>query len=387
MRKPKLLMTPGPTPLPPEVISVMSQQIIHHRTKEFADIFSRVNQNLMQVFQTKNSILTFAASGTGAMEGSVVNFFSEGDTVLVISVGIFGDRYINICKTFGLNVIEKRYPYGQVADVDEIIAILEEDRENRIKGVFVTHNETSTGVTNNIEAIGKYLKNKEKILIVDAVSSLGAIDLKTDEWGVDVVVTGSQKALMSPPGLAFVSVSDRAWEFYKTSKLRKFYWDFKKYQDNLLKEVQDTPFTPAVTLIRAVDVALRLLLDYGLEKNFARHKKLAKLAQLAAEKLNLQLLPKKEHSSAVITAIKSPEDVDIEKVRKIMNSKYDIMVTGGQGSLKGKIIRIGHMGYVDEFDLLKTIECFELSLLECGYKNFEVGQATKAVLQEISKEV
>ncbi|ABP66905.1 aminotransferase, class V [Caldicellulosiruptor saccharolyticus DSM 8903] len=386
MRKPKLLMTPGPTPLPPEVITAMSQQIIHHRTKEFAEIFSRVNENLKKVFQTKNNVLTFAASGTGAMEASAVNFFSEGDTVLVVSVGVFGDRFINICKTFGLNVIEKKYPHGEAANIDEIIDILENDKSN-IKGVFITHNETSTGVTNPIEKLARYLKDKDKILIVDAVSSLGAIDLKTDEWGVDVVVTGSQKALMSPPGLAFVSVSDKAWEFYKTSKLRKFYWDFKKYQDNLLKESQDTPFTPAVTLIRAVDVGLKLLLDYGLENNFKRHTRLAKLTQLAVDKLNLELLPKKEYSSAVITAIKAPEGIDIEKVRKIMNQKYDIMVAGGQANLKGKIIRIGHMGYVDEFDLLKTIQCFELSLLECGYKNFEVGEPTKAILQEIAKEV
>lgn len=379
-------MTPGPTPLPPEVITAMSQQIIHHRTKEFAEIFSRVNENLKKVFQTKNNVLTFAASGTGAMEASAVNFFSEGDTVLVVSVGVFGDRFINICKTFGLNVIEKKYPHGEAANIDEIIDILENDKSN-IKGVFITHNETSTGVTNPIEKLARYLKDKDKILIVDAVSSLGAIDLKTDEWGVDVVVTGSQKALMSPPGLAFVSVSDKAWEFYKTSKLRKFYWDFKKYQDNLLKESQDTPFTPAVTLIRAVDVGLKLLLDYGLENNFKRHTRLAKLTQLAVDKLNLELLPKKEYSSAVITAIKAPEGIDIEKVRKIMNQKYDIMVAGGQANLKGKIIRIGHMGYVDEFDLLKTIQCFELSLLECGYKNFEVGEPTKAILQEIAKEV
>ncbi|WAM36818.1 pyridoxal-phosphate-dependent aminotransferase family protein [Caldicellulosiruptor acetigenus] len=385
MRKPKLLMTPGPTPLPPEVIAAMSQQIIHHRTKEFGEIFSRVNENLKKVFQTKNNVLTFAASGTGAMEASAVNFFSEGDTVLVVSVGVFGDRFINICKTFGLNVIEKKYPYGDVANIDEVIEIIESNKD--IKGVFITHNETSTGVTNPIEKLARYLKNTDKILIVDAVSSLGAIDLKTDEWGVDVVVTGSQKALMSPPGLAFVSVSEKAWEFYKKSQLRKFYWDFKKYQDNLLKESQDTPFTPAVTLIRAVDVGLKLILDYGLENNFKRHTRLAHLTQLAAEKLNLELLPKKEYSSAVITAIKSPEGVDIEKVRKIMNQKYDIMVTGGQATLKGKIIRIGHMGYVDEFDLLKTIECFELALLECGYKNFEVGEATKAVLQEIAKGV
>jgi len=235
--------------------------------------------------------------------------------------------------------------------------------------------------------LGRYMKKTDRILVVDAVSSLGAIDLNTDEWGLDVVVSGSQKGLMSPPGLGFISVSDKAWEFYRSSKLKKFYLDIKKYHENIIKEVKDTPFTPSVTLIRAVDVALNMLLEYGLENNFARHKKLANLAQLAAERLNLQLLPKKEYSSAVITAIRSPETVDIENVRKIMNKKYDIMVTGGQGSLKGRIIRIGHMGYVDEFDLLKTIQCFELSLYECGYKEFELGEASKAVLQEIGKEV
>ncbi|MEZ0537812.1 alanine--glyoxylate aminotransferase family protein [Caldicellulosiruptoraceae bacterium PP1] len=382
MQRTKLLMTPGPTPLPPKVLEAMSQPIIHHRTKEFGEIFTRVNDKLMQVFQTKNSVLTFTSSGTGAMESSVVNMFSPNDTVLVVSVGVFGDRYIKICKTFGLNVIEKRYQDGHVANIDEIIDMLESDKEMKIKGVFITHNETSTGVTNDIEKLGKYMKNGERILIVDAISALGGIELKTDEWGLDVVVAGSQKSLMAPPGLAFASVSDKAWEFYKRSTLPKFYWDYKKYKDGLMKEVQDNPFTPAISLIKATDAALTVLFDeIGLENNFLRHKKLAQMVQTAVDALNLELLPKKEHSSYVITAIKSPEGVDIEQVRKTMNKEFDIMVAGGQSDLKGKIIRIGHMGYVDEMDVLKTISAFEISLMKAGYRNFEQGKAVSSILK------
>lgn len=385
MRKLKFLMISGLILFLFEVIAVMLQQIIYYCIKEFGEIFLRVNENLKKVFQIKNNVFIFAVFGIGVMEVSVVNFFFEGDIVLVVLVGVFGDRFINICKIFGLNVIEKKYFYGDVVNIDEVIEIIEFNKD--IKGVFIIYNEILIGVINFIEKFVRYFKNIDKILIVDVVSLFGVIDLKIDEWGVDVVVIGFQKVLMFLSGFVFVFVLEKVWEFYKKFQLRKFYWDFKKYQDNFLKESQDILFMFVVILIRVVDVGLKFILDYGFENNFKRYIRFVYFIQFAVEKLNLEFLLKKEYLFVVIIVIKLLEGVDIEKVRKIMNQKYDIMVIGGQFILKGKIIRIGYMGYVDEFDFLKIIECFEFVFLEVGYKNFEVGEVIKVVFQEIVKGV
>lgn len=378
MKKDKLLMTPGPTMIPPSVLQKLSKQIIHHRTKEFGSIFAEYVENLKYVFQTKNDVFTFASSGTGAMESAIANMFSAGDKVIVASIGNFGDRFAKIADAFGLEVDKISYEWGKAIDPQMIEDKLKDDKEDKIKAVIVTHNETSTGVSNDIKTLAGIVSKTNKLFIVDAISSVGGLDIQTDNWGIDVVIGSSQKALMAPPGLAFVSVSDKAWEAHKNSKLPKFYWDYSAYRKYYEQPAPDSPYTPAVALILAQNESLSLIKEEGLKNVFARHKKLAFATQAGVEALGLELLPDKAVSSYIITAIKAPEGIDIENVRKVMNNKYDIMVTGGQQHLKGKILRIGHCGYVDKFDLIKAFTALEYSLKECGYM-FELGKGVSAV--------
>jgi aspartate aminotransferase-like enzyme len=378
MEKEKLLMTPGPTMVPPRVLEVMRRQIIHHRTKEFETIYDELEEDLKFVFQTKNMVLMFSSSGTGAMESAVVNLFSPGDKVLAISIGAFGDRFADIASTFGLNVQKLAVNWGEAVNAADVERILKEDVNGEIKAILVTHNETSTGVTNDIEALGKLTKDTDRLLLVDAISSLGGLDLQMDNWGVDVVVTGSQKALMAPPGLAYAALSDKAWEAVEKSKLPKFYWDYKKYRKGLMKESENPPYTPAISLLMAQAEALKMIKEDGLKNVYARHKKLALATQAGIKALGLELFPDPKVSSYIITAVKAPEGIDIAKVIKTMNLKYDIMITGGQKHLKGKIFRIGHCGYTDSLDLIKTFAALEYSLSEAGYK-VEMGASVGAV--------
>lgn len=381
MEKEKLLMTPGPTMIPARVLEVMRRQIIHHRTKEFEVVYDGLEEDLKFVFQTKNMVLMFSSSGTGAMESAVVNLFSPGDKVLAISIGAFGDRFAEIAQAFGLNVNKLAVNWGEAVDVSKVKEILDCDKE--IKAVLMTHNETSTGVTNDIEAVGKLVKGTDKLLVVDAISSLGGLDLQMDNWGIDVVVTGSQKALMAPPGLGYVALSDKAWDAVNASKLPKFYWDYKKYRKGLLKEGENPPYTPAISLLMAQAEALKMIKEEGLQEVFARHKKLALATQAGVAELGLELFAKQDVSSYIITAVKAPEGIDIGKVIKTMNLKHDIMITGGQKHLKGKIFRIGHCGYTDSLDLIKTFAALEYSLAEAGYKvemGASVGAVQKALL-------
>jgi len=380
MRKDKLLMTPGPTMIPHRVRETMARQIIHHRTKEFERYFVKMNESLKKVFQTQNLVLTLVSSGTGGMEAVVANAFSPGDKVLVVSTGVFGDRFVKITTRFGLDVKVISVPWGRGADPEEIKKFLDSPEGDGVKGVFVTHNETSTGVANDIKGIGEVLKGRDCLYIVDAISSLGGMEVKTDEWGIDMVIAGSQKALMLPPGLAFVSVSEKAWRAIEKSKLPKFYFDFLAYRKSLNDNT--TPYTTAVSLVIAASESLDMILEEGLENIFARHRNLAEACRAAVKALGLELFADERYASDLITSIKAPEGIDIDQVRKTMNLQYDIMVTGGQQHLKGKIMRIGHMGYVDGFDLLKTITALELSLLKAGYK-LELGTGVTAALKTL----
>lgn len=379
MPKEKLLMTPGPTMVPPSVLETMGRQLIHHRTKEFRNIFKELNENLKYIFQTQSNVLTLSSSGTGALESAIVNLFSAGDKVIAISIGVFGDRFAKIAEVFGLKVDKISVEWGKAVEPEIIRQKLEEDKAGQIKAVIVTHNETSTGVTNDIEAIGKIVSKTEKLFIIDAISSVGGLDIQTDNWGIDIVIGSSQKALMAPPGLAFVSVSPKAWEAHKNSKLPKFYWNYSAYRKGLeQEELPDAPYTPAISLMMAQHEAINLIKEEGLQNVFARHRRLALATQAGVQALGLELLPDKSVSSYIITAIKAPMGIDIEEVRKIMNLKYDIMVTGGQQHLKGKIIRIGHCGYVDKFNLIKTFAALEYALKESGYP-VKLGVSVSAV--------
>ena len=384
MQKEKLLMTPGPTMLPPDVLEVMRRQIIHHRTADFERTWEELHENLKWIFGTEETVMTMCSSGTGAMEATVVNLFSQGDKVLVVSIGAFGDRFAEIAKTFGLEVVKLAVEWGKSVNVADIKDILSEDMNNDIKGVLITHNETSTGVTNDIKAVAELTKNTGRLLVVDAISSLGGLELKMDEWGFDCVVTGSQKALMAPPGLSFIALSQKAWQACEKSTLPKFYWDLKKYKKGLDKLSENPPYTPAIVTVMAQAAALRLMKADGKEKIYDRHQRAAKAVQKGVTALGLSLLADESDSSYIITAVRAPEGIDIGKVIKTLNNKFDIMITGGQKHLKGKIFRIGHCGYFDEFDIIKTFAALEEALFQEGYI-FEKGASVNAVQKELFK--
>ena len=375
------LLTPGPTPIPPRVLETMARPIIHHRTPEFQKIIQEVEEDLKYVYQTKNEVLIFAASGTGAMEGAVINLLSPGDKALVVRGGKFGERFGEICRAYGIEFTAIDVEWGKAVDPEIIRNILEEDErrtanhERRIKAVYTTLCETSTGVATDIEAIGKILKNYEAGLVVDAISGLAAVPIKTDEWGVDVVISGSQKGLMIPPGLAFVSVSPKAWALVEKSTLPKYYFDFKAYKKALDKI--DTPFTPAVNLIIALREALKIIKEEGLDVIFERHKKMAFAVRSAVKAMGLKLFSPDAYSDAV-TAVRVPQGIDGAKLVKTMRDKYGVGIAGGQAELKGKIFRIATMGYIAVTDLIVCVSTLEAALSEMGYK-FQLGSGVRAL--------
>ncbi|MBU1913282.1 MAG: alanine--glyoxylate aminotransferase family protein [Candidatus Omnitrophica bacterium] len=367
------LLTPGPTPIPPRVLETMARPIIHHRTPEFQKIIQEVEEDLKYVYQTKNEVLIFAASGTGAMEGSIANLFSPGDKALVVRGGKFGERFGDICKAYGIEFTALDVAWGKAVDPKNIDDALKKDK--KIKAVFTTLCETSTGVSTDIEAIGKIMKNYEAVLVVDAISGLAAIPIKTDEWGIDVVISGSQKGLMIPPGLAFVSVSPKAWQVIERSTLPKYYFDFKAYKRALGKT--DTPFTPAVNLIIALREALKIIKEEGLDVIFEKHKKMAAALRSAVKSLGLELFAPDAYSDGV-TAVKVPQGIDGEKLVKTMRDKYGVGIAGGQDEMKGKMFRIATMGYITPSDLIVCIAILETVLSEMGYK-FQLGSGVKAL--------
>ena len=375
MRK-NYLLTPGPTPLPPEVCQAQARPIIHHRTPQFQAVLKEVTEGLKYVFQTKDDVFIFTSSGTGAMEAAVVNLLSPDDTALVVQGGKFGERWTEICQAHGINT--------EIMDVEWGKAVLPEEIEKKlrlnpkIKAVFTTLCETSTGVASDIAAIGQVIKNTQAVLVVDAISGLGAIPLLTDAWSVDMVVSGSQKGLMLPPGLAFISASSKAWGKINTSTCPKYYFDLKEAKKAL--EKTDTPFTPAISLVVALNESLKMIRQDGLENIFKRHSKMADATRAAMKALGLELFAPTA-ASDVVTAVKVPQGLDGEKLVKIMRDTYGVTIAGGQAELKGKVFRIAHMGYIEEFDIIVGISCLEKVLQQMGYK-FNLGAGLKAA-QEV----
>jgi aspartate aminotransferase-like enzyme len=370
----KYLMTPGPTPVPAEVMLSMAKPIIHHRTPDFSAAFKQSIEGLKYVFQTEGDVLLFAASGTGVMESAIVNCFSAGDTVIVCRNGKFGDRQKLIAETYGLNVVDLQYGWTEVVKPADVKAALDAHPEAR--GVIVTQSETSSGVLNDVKAIGEIVKPLEDVvLIVDSITGIGAVECKTDEWGLDVVMTGSQKGLMLPPGLAACTVSAKAWKAYERSTLPKFYFDWMKYQKNVAKDT--TPFTPAVTLVLGLNEALTMIREEGIENTIARHSKLAEATRKGCEALGLKLFAPEEGRGSAVTPVWVPEGVDGKAIVKILKEKYGVTIAGGQDDYVGKIIRIGHLGYFGEFDIITTLAALEMTLAELGYE-FEQGCGIKA---------
>lgn len=371
MRK-NYLLTPGPTPLPPQVCEAMARPIIHHRTPQFQGILKEVSQGLKYVYQTTNDVFIISSSGTGAMEAAVMNLLSCGDIALVVHGGKFGERWTEIAEAYGINVEIIDVQWGKAVNPEEISKRLKANP--KIKAVFTTLCETSTGVDNDIEKIAGIVNESPAVLVVDAISGLAAIDLKTDAWGVDVVVSGSQKGLMLPPGLGFVSVSPKAWKLVEVSKSSRYYFDLRKAKKAIDKN--DTPFTSSITLIIALNEALKMIQQDGLENIFARHRNLAAAVRAAIKALGLELFAPTAASDAV-TAIKVPSGIDAEKLVKTMRDGFGVTIAGGQEELKGKIFRIAHMGYIGEFDIITGISCLEKVLSQMGYK-FQLGAGIKA---------
>jgi len=370
--KKSYLLTPGPTPLPPQVLEAMARPIIHHRTPQFQAVLKEAAEGMKYVYQTKGDVFILASSGTGAMEAAVVNLLSGGDTAITIQGGKFGERWTEICKNYGINNEIIDVEWGKAVSPSEIEKRLKSNP--KIKAVFTTLCETSTGVVSDIVAIGKVVKDTNAVLVVDAISGLGAIDLQTDAWFCDMVVSGSQKGLMLPPGLGFISVSPKAWKITENSKCPKYYFDLKVAKKAW--EATDTPFTPAITLIIALCETLKMIKQDGLENVFLRHKKMADATRAAIKALGLELFAP-TCASDVVTAIKVPQGIDGEKLVKTMRDTYGVTIAGGQAELKGKVFRIAHMGFIEEFDIIAGISCLEKVLHQMGYK-FDLGQGVKA---------
>ncbi|MBN3890718.1 MAG: alanine--glyoxylate aminotransferase family protein [Nostoc sp. JL31] len=378
-----MLMIPGPTPVPEAALLALAKHPIGHRTSEFSNILAEVTENLKWLHQTQSDVLTLNVSGTGAVEAGIINFLSPGDRILVGSNGKFGERWVEVGQAYGLNVEEVKVEWGKPLDPAVFAEKLQADTQKQIKAVIITHSETSTGVLNNLETINRHVKEHgEALIIVDAVTSLGAFNLPVDAWGLDIVASGSQKGYMIPPGLGFVSVSPKAWEVYKTAKLPKYYLDLGKYRKATAKNT--TPFTPPVNLIVALHTTLRIMKEEGLESIFARHERLKNATRAAIKGLNLPLLAADNSASPAITAV-APQGIEPDKIRSLMKKRFDIALAGGQDHLSNKIFRIGHLGFVSDRDILSCIASLEVTLTELGYEDFTPGSGIAAAVKVFSQ--
>ncbi|MDP8966103.1 MAG: alanine--glyoxylate aminotransferase family protein [Cyanobacteriota bacterium] len=378
-----MLMIPGPTPVPERVLLALSKHPIGHRSGEFSEIMGEVTQNLKWLHQTQNDVLVLTVSGTGAMEAGIINFLSPGDRVLVGCNGKFGERWADMSAAFGLQVETITADWGKPLDAEQFREKLVADSQKTIKAVIITHSETSTGVLNDLETINRHVKDHgEALMIVDAVTSLGAVNLPIDDWGIDVVASGSQKGYMIPPGLGFVAVSPKAWEAYKTAKLPRFYLDLGLYKKAATKN--SNPFTPPVNLVVALQAALRMMQGEGLEAIFARHQRLMRATREAVKALSLPLFAPDEAASPAITAV-APVSVDSEQIRSVMKKRFDISLAGGQDAFKGKIFRIGHLGFVSDRDILAAIGSLEASLRELGYESMTPGAGIAAAARVLAQ--
>ncbi len=378
------LMIPGPTPVPENVLSAMSKHPIGHRSGDFQEIVQKTTEQLKWLHQTKSDVLTITGSGTAAMEAGIINTLSKGDQVICGENGKFGERWVKVAKAYGLDVKVIKADWGQPLDPNQFKKILEGDTTKKIKGVILTHSETSTGVINDLKAINHEVKNHGKaITIADCVTSLGACSIPMDEWGIDVIASGSQKGYMIPPGLSFVAMSKRAWEANSVSNLPKFYLDLKQY----LKTVKNNsnPFTPAINLYFALEASLTMMQNEGLNNIFNRHSRHQKATQEGIKAMGLNLFTKEGFGSPAITAVQ-PENIDAESIRKLIKSDFDILLAGGQDHLKGKIFRIGHLGFVNDRDIISVISALESTLEKMGKLQAPIGQGIAKSISTLNKE-
>jgi len=373
------LLAPGPTPVPPEVAAAMALPVIHHRTPQFGEMLAEVQEGLRELFGTGQDVLVLAASGTGAMEGSVTNLLSPGDEVVVVNGGKFGERWTKICQGYGVVVHEVTVEWGRAVEPAAVAHALE--AHPKVRAVFAQASETSTCVLHPVPALAELTRRRDVLLVVDGITAVGVVDLPMDRLGIDVLVTGSQKALMLPPGLAFVALSERAWAATERARLPRFYFDFRRERKGVAE--RSTAWTPAISLIYGLRAALRLLFDEGLPEVYARHDRLARATRAAATALGLRLLAPDSPSPAA-TAIRLPDGLDGSALFRYLRDRMRVTFAGGQDRLKGKVIRIAHLGYVDAFDVVTGVAALELALRHFGAPD-ELGRgvgAAEAVLAE-----
>lgn len=371
----RYLMAPGPTPVPPEVLAAGAQPVLHHRGLDFRELMLRCLERLQEIYRTKNDVLLFTASGSGAFESAVVNLLSPGERVLAVSAGEFGDRWAALATVYGADVQVLRYAWGETPRPDDVRARVE---ETGAEVVFLVHSETSTGVVADVQALAQAAREAGAVTVVDAVSSLGAVPLEADAWDLDVVVSGSQKALMTPPGLSLTTVSPRAWERCARTTTPRFYFDWTKLRAAL--ETGTTPFTPAVSLVVSLDTALGMLLEEGLEAVFARHAALGRACREGAKAMGLELFSPDDERSAVVTAILVPGEIDARELVLALRERFGITVAGGHGELASRMFRIGHIGYYDVLDITTALAAVEAILVERG-ADIERGVAVASALE------
>jgi len=357
------LRIPGPTPCPPEVLSALSTQMVDHRGPEFAAVLERVTAGLKRAFRTENDVLVLTCAGTGGLEAAVVNTLSPGERVLSVSIGEFGKRFAAIAETYGAEVTRLDFEYGQAADPGRLDEALTTDAS--LSAVLITHNETSTGVTNPLRELAEVVRRHGKLLLVDAVSSMASVPCDVDAWGLDVVVSGSQKGWMVPPGLAFVSMSPRAWRAHDRSRMPRFYLDTGKARESAAKG--QTPWTPAVSLFYGMDVALEMLEQEGWESVFARHQCCADVARRGVRRLGLELFADPPFASNTVTTVRAPEGVSVADLRTALRERHEIVLAGGQGPMAGKVFRIGHLGLVTEAEVQAVIDALAVELPKLGF--------------------
>jgi serine---pyruvate transaminase len=378
----RYLFTPGPTPVPPEVLAALAEPVLHHRGPDFRVVYERCLVRLREVARTERDVLLFTASGTAAMESAIANLCSPGDRVVAVTAGYFGERWGQIAEAYRCDVDRLAYEWGAAPSADDLARRL--DELGGAHAVLLTHSETSTGVVADVEALAAVARRAGALVVLDAVSSLGAVPLEPDAWGIDVVASGSQKALMTPPGLALVAASERAWAARARSASPRFYLDWERTRAAQAK--LDAPFTPATSLVVALDVALGLLLEGGLEAAFDRHLRLGRACRAGARAMGLELFSPDDDSAAVVTAIHAPAGVDPGELVLTLRDRHGITLAPGQGPLKRKVFRIGHIGWFDVFDICTALAAVELALAEAG-ADVERGAATGAALDAFAAPV
>ncbi len=384
MKDKLFLMIPGPTPVPESVLQAMAKHPIGHRSSEFSKILKEVYSDLKWFFQTKNDVFLLTASGTGAMDAALSNILNPGDKVLSLVMGNFSERWVKIAKSRGAEVETLDAEWGKAIDPEALKSRLAADTNKEIKVVTVTHNETSTGVMNDVKTICEIIREHGALSVVDGVTSVGAVPVKPDEWGIDILVSGSQKGFMVPAGLSFLSCSDRAFEAYKKCEYPSFYFDFGAYKKSVAEDT--TPFTPNINMVFALHKAFEILKAEGLESIYARHEKISKGIRTAVRVLGLELLVENDTAaSRAITSILPPDGVTVPDIRSTMTKDYDIVVANGQGKFKDKIFRIGHLGFVSERDAITAIGALEGTLLKLGHK-FEPGSGLSALLKVFAEQ-